>query len=169
MALGGASSDMGALAVKYQLWADKPDIILVDFAANDYHPEKIENDTTSFVDGIQQLAQAVAGQRNCTTRLPMLMYIDEFFSWPKNTMVQHLNMQSGLLQLAGYHDFTVINYAHVFRDYVYADLHDTTFKGVWSPPDLHGGRSFHITVTWMIAYSLLQMAFDHCVVMRDVI
>jgi hypothetical protein len=160
VSLGGTTSDIGALAFKYKLlWntnEERPDLVLANFAANDL------NDLGSW-EGMQQMALAVEQQRNCTTGLPMLLYMNEFFAWPSNKMLFHLEMESTLQRLASYHDFTLLSYVEVFRDYVYADLKNLTFRGTWTPKaDKHGPRSFHITAAWLIAYTFLEMAFEHC-------
>ena len=165
MAMGGTSSDVGAMMAQFELWGDKPDVILADFAVNDFHKESLVAGNRA---GIEQFTLAVASQRNCTTGLPMLVYLNEFFAWPESTVPRFLDMHSGLHQLAAYHDFTLIDYVNSFRDFVYADLSDTTFRGAWLPQaNLHGGRSFHITMAWVLAYSFLDMAFDHCFFVED--
>jgi hypothetical protein len=159
MALGGTTSDMGALAIQYRLWEKEPDIIIASFAANDYRLE-----VQAAFRNMQQLVRASNTQRNCTSQLPLLVYLDDFFGWPSTSVQEQLDMHSSLKKLCEWNQFLVLSYVDVFSDYVMANVeHDSVFKGPWHPrPDPHGGRSFHITATWLFLYSFLQFAFDFC-------
>ena len=109
--------------------------------------------------------------RNERTGLPLLIYVDDFVAWP-GPVQKWLDFHHDLHELAEWHGFGFVSYANAFRDVAHADLlGDTTFKGKWSidkkdpnkyVADPHPGMSFHIIMSWMMAYYTLVLTEKVC-------
>lgn len=173
MAMAATTSDVGATVLEYQLWPpellpDGPDLLIAAFSTNDALAEAPESE---IYQNMQLLIQAVQREQNCNSarnRLPMLLYIDDFIAWP-GSIQKWLDFHHDLHELAEWHGFGFLSYANAFRDVVQANLMtENNFKGGWKyekrkfVANPHPGMSFHIVMTWLVAYYFLSFALHVC-------
>ena len=172
MAMAATTSDVGATVIDYQLWPvellpDGPDVVIAAFATNDALAEAPE---TEIYQNMQLLVESIHRERNCKkSKLPLLIYVDDFIAWP-GSVQKYLDFHHDLHELADWHGFGYISYANAFREIVHADLmQENTFKGPWTTEkrgkyvaNPHPGLSFHIVMSWVMVFNLLNLSFHVC-------
>ena len=180
MAMAATTSDIGAAVVEYQLWPpallpNGPDVIIASFATNDALAEATQSE---IYENMQSLIRAIQAEKNCDEHnMPLLIYMDDFIAWP-GSVKQWLGFHHDLHELSDWYGFGYLSYANVLRDVVHSsDMFKNTnsyFKGEWKKkrngkisPNPHPGITFHFTISWIVVFSMLQLAFHTCSILDD--
>eukprot|EP00546_Thalassionema_frauenfeldii_P010408 CAMPEP_0178912372 /NCGR_PEP_ID=MMETSP0786-20121207/10225_1 /TAXON_ID=186022 /ORGANISM="Thalassionema frauenfeldii, Strain CCMP 1798" /LENGTH=504 /DNA_ID=CAMNT_0020584945 /DNA_START=68 /DNA_END=1582 /DNA_ORIENTATION=- len=175
MAMAATTSDVGATVVEYQLWPpallpNGPDIIIASFATNDALAEATQSE---IYQNMQSLITAIQAEKNCDrNKMPLLIYMDDFIAWP-GEVKKWLDFHHDLHELSDWYGFGFLSYANVLRDVVHSsdmfDKKNSYFKGEWEKkrngkisPNPHPGITFHITMSWIVTFSMLQLAVHTC-------
>jgi len=166
-ATGSTSSDIGAMALEYQLYQEPelPDVVVSAFATNDIqHPvpplEKLKN--------MERFIAAAESLHSCENHKPLVVMVDDFCGLPdKEHSVHDVMAHSALIhQATAWHQSMGVSYANIVRTNVYSHPNASVEGGqiplVSSGYVCHMGMAFHIGMAWTLLYNLLNALVEHC-------
>jgi hypothetical protein len=161
LAVGGSSSDIGAMLLEYQLLPKgmgMPHIVLLAYSAND---SQQDDTNVLFYQHMQDLVQAAHNLRRCDTDLPLVVMVDDFYGIQPNRIMEHTGR---VYSISSWYKTMSVNYANVVRHAVYANYVNA------SAPDplmgnkygTHFGMGFHIGMAWTVLFNFLNAAVEAC-------
>jgi hypothetical protein len=178
-AVGGTNSATAQAMLEYDLLPEKmrePDIIINAYATNDMHILTLQEATSQNISlqekifGMAQNFTRTALQQ-CTEegKTPLLLWLDDYLGNEQREILATSDFIQSLQVLAGYYGFGLMSYADTVRDLVYGSTGERSF----SPPgwykngpemkrEIHPPYPMHIAVSYIVAYTFLQLASNHC-------
>ena len=182
--VGATNTDVGNTILRYNVIPgilENSDILINSYSTNDAG-HAARNSTKFFatmqefcrlvLEPPRQQRRAICQFKGTQTsallpRRPLLIHIDDVLP-PYYTPIQkHSALPRLVSTLAAHYGFLSLSYADMVRDYVYGDPKETWFSADEFPKgsyhyDIHPGQAMHISMAWMVAYALLQLATAYC-------
>jgi hypothetical protein len=119
LAVGGTSSEIGAIQLEYQLLPkdmEIPHIVMLAYSAND----STEGDKDRlFYQHMQDAVQAAHNLRQCDDDLPLVVMVDDFYGSRPHAMMEHT---ARVYSISSWYQIMSVNYANVVRNAVYGKL-----------------------------------------------
>lgn len=178
-AVGGTNSATAQAMLQYDLLPEtmrEPDIIINAYATNDMHVLTIQEATSqnlSLREKIFGMAQDFTrtALEQCTEegKVPLLFWLDDYLGNEQREILATTEFIQGLQVLAGYYGFGLMSYADTVRDLVYGSTTERSFsppgwykKGTGMKREIHPPYPMHIAVSFIVAYTFLQLASNYC-------
>ena len=193
-AVGGTNSNIGTTMLRYQLISSvvQADIIIHAYSTNDVSQG---NHTFSMLQNFVRQALEPTTHHSCTRRHlyengyenqngmdelpprfksfpPLLLHIHDVVTTLYERVIGEPSLSQVVETLANYYGFVSMSYTDMVRDWVYGDPKESWFspnqfpKGSTYVYDIHPGQVAHMTMSWMVAFNLLNLATTYCD-MRD--
>ena len=177
--MGGSNSATASALFEYDLLpsaAKNPDIVIHNYATNDMHVLTMQQAKDGNVtlrekvfDMTQDFVRHVWASKSCRTGpRPLFVHLDDYLGNEQNEIWTTTELAQAVTVLANYYGFPSMSYADMVRDIVYANTKETTFspegwyKNGKYGREIHPGATAHITMAWMSAYNLLNLATEYC-------
>jgi hypothetical protein len=161
LAVGGSSSEIGAMQLEYQLFPkgmEIPHIVLLAYSAND----SSEKDTdTLFYKHMQDVVQAAHNLRHCDDDLPLVVMVDDFYGSRPHLMMEHT---ARVYSISSWYQIMSVNYANVVRHAVYGNYVNSSVPDplMGSTYNVHLGMGFHTGMAWTILFNFLNAIVQAC-------
>lgn len=139
------------------------DIVISAFSANDGGVPGSNRDLVHT--SMQQFVKTCQDFRPCHAHLPLVIQLEDILLDPfpskQGGILGGLRFSREMVETANWASILSISYADAIRDYVYSHdpKKDTTLT---VHHRVHPGMSFHIGVSWVIAWNLLQGLVSAC-------
>lgn len=172
MASGGATSDVGALALRYGLYPldhPPPDVIIHAFGNNDMQGNVLSTDEETINDLMEEFIVAAKSVRCDEDGLPVVVLYDDFLGVDKekslNFMMTYFRTVS---QMSSWHNLMAVSYASAFRHIVYSangeNLYNSSDMPMLAGPfeTLHPGIVYHLSAAWTMVYGFVSNMIDSC-------
>jgi hypothetical protein len=161
LAVGGSSSEIGAMVLEYQLLPKGmqiPHIVLLAYSAND--SQQTDKDTL-FYQHMQDVVQAAHNLRQCDDNLPLVVMVDDFYGLHPPVMMEHT---ARFYSISSWYQIMSVNYANVVRHAVYGNYVNYSVPDplMGSKYDLHLGMGFHIGMAWTVLFNFLNAVVEAC-------
>lgn len=184
MAVGGTSTAQGNVFVKYWMYPEEiretgPDVIINSYSTNDSLPPwgQTQGVTETLLARTRQYLQSFVRyallSRPCAPPPPMVIHVDDYLGHQNpSSLLGELSYNTGMVQIANWYGTMAVSYPDAVRDIVYQNTTETTFSANWknqrsSPNDdlkieVHFGFEGHTAISWVVAYSLLEVLSNYC-------
>eukprot|EP00547_Thalassionema_nitzschioides_P008319 CAMPEP_0194228816 /NCGR_PEP_ID=MMETSP0156-20130528/43569_1 /TAXON_ID=33649 /ORGANISM="Thalassionema nitzschioides, Strain L26-B" /LENGTH=415 /DNA_ID=CAMNT_0038961339 /DNA_START=519 /DNA_END=1766 /DNA_ORIENTATION=- len=181
MAMGGMTTDVSTLPLRYGLFPIKPDLIIASFGYNDMTilSQQYKNpflfalkETAQYsylLNSTQKLIRAAYAQCNKgMTHLPSVMLVDDSFMIDDKTARGNLMHSRMISEVSQWYDLWSVSWTNAFLHMSYADEKlmsvNATFWPLWGGPNqqAHPHILYHIGIAWMIFYQFAQAAVHGC-------
>ena len=173
--LGGTNTESGITIWDYFLLPQGtpyPDIVIHGYATNDMHVLS-ENEAMArnltLEDMILKINQdfvrlILKPQKNCDDRpSPLLLYVDDYIGNEQHEILRTTSFSRAITLLSNYYGFGYVSYADAIRTIVYGDTSEEWFSADgWPLRNVHPGMGAHISMTWILAYNMLNIASVYC-------
>jgi hypothetical protein len=161
VAVGGSSSEIGAMVLKYQLLPkgmERPHIVLLAYSANDSQEEDTD---TLFYQHMQDVVQAAHTLRQCDDDLPLVVMVDDFYGYRPHVMMKHT---ARVYSISSWYQIMSVNYANVVRHAVYGNYVNSSVPDplMGSTYGIHLGMGFHIGMAWTVLFNFLNAVVEAC-------
>jgi hypothetical protein len=161
LAVGGSSSEVGAMLLEYHLLPEGmeiPHIVLLAYSANDVQEANKER---LFYQHMQDLVQAARNLRHCENDLPLVVMVDDFYGYKPNAMMEH---SARVYSISSWYKIMSVNYANVIRHAVYGNYVNASVPDplMGSRYGIHLGMGFHIGMAWTVLFNFLNAVVEAC-------
>jgi len=184
LAVGGTGTEQGIVFVKYWMYPSNaesrvlrelgPDVIINSYSTNDSLPPW--GMTEGVADELllrnrekqQEFIRTAMLSRPCDP--PLVLHMDDYLGHQSpESILGELSYRQAVYQVASWYGTMFVSYADAVRDLVYRDTKETTFSPQWVHPktgeyqvEVHFGYQAHAAAAWVLAYSFLEVLYDHC-------
>lgn len=173
--IGGTNTIIGSQALDYAISEPKlkqPDIIIHSYSTNDMHvlteaEAKKRNVTLEKVimDVNQEFIRHVLdNSKRCKDReLPLLLYYNDYIGNEQKEILKTNAFSNAIQTLSSYYGLGLMSFVDVVKHTVYGDTTEEWLSpSGWPDRNVHPGRGFHITSSWIIGFNLLNLATTYC-------
>jgi len=173
--LGGTNTESGITIWDYFLLPQGtpyPDIIIHGYATNDMHVLS-ENEAMArnltLEDMILKINQdfvrlVLKPRKECDGRPPpLLLYVDDYIGNEQQEILRTTSFSRAISLISNYYGIGYLSYADAIRTIVYGDTSEEWFSADgWPARNVHPGMGAHISITWLLAYNMLNIASVYC-------
>ena len=183
-AVGATNTGVGNTILEYDVIPgilEHSDILINSYSTND--AGHAAGNSTKFFSTMQEFCRLVLdpprhqGEDFCQSSelrspnhsviRPLLIHIDDVLPPYYTPIHKYFSIPRLVSTLASHYSFLSLSYADMVRDYVYGDPKETWFSANEFPKgayhyDIHPGQAMHISMAWMVAYTLLKQATAFC-------
>ena len=173
MAVGGTTSDVGAVALEYELFPPEypgPDIIIHSYGNNDGRQPGPDIDRLNLMQEFIRAARTM----NCDAdKQPSIILYDDFLGFYFNDIHYAMGYSQYVSKAAAWYDLMAVSFANAFRHTVYSGDGFGNDTAVEHDPggdlpmlgwrlELHPGMLYHSTSPWTLVYNLLDNMINAC-------
>ncbi|KAI2495861.1 hypothetical protein MHU86_18642 [Fragilaria crotonensis] len=173
MAVGGTTSDVGAVALEYGLLPPDhpgPDIIIHSYGVNDGRRAGDDYERFNLMQDFIRAARAM----NCDVeKQPSIILYDDFMGFYSHDIYRTMAYSEYVSKAAAWYDLMAVSYANVYRHTVFSGEGFGNETAVEHEPggdlpmlgwslEIHPGMLYHSTSPWMLVYNLLDNMINSC-------
>jgi len=178
LTVGGMNTKIGTEIWKYNMIPEnsnipqQPDILINAYSTNDVHvntmKDAMQRNLTleDMVHDMQEefIRTVIKPRSSCEEKEPpLLLFVDDYLGNEQREIRKTMSVNSIGNRLSTYYGLGFISYADAVRDFVYGDTDEWWFSPhLWPKRQIHPGMGAHISLMYVVAYNLLNMATTYC-------